>query len=94
MIHSTHSSRKSRFLLSAVLLIVSLAAVMPAFAADPEEADPDPELTQPSSSTVTEEIVVTDLAELYTERLAPGRYIVRLVDDEGRETTFEIVVNW
>lgn len=97
MFHKSHSfrnglsSRKSHGLfLIALILALFLAAAMPAFAAYPEEADPDPERT--SSSAVTQELVLTDLAELDTDRLAPGCYVVRIVDAEGAKEVFEIVV--
>lgn len=92
MIHNAHSPRSSRFpFLTAMILTVSLAVAMPAFGAEPEEADPDP-FTQTSGSAVTQELVVADFAELDTDRLAPGRYVVRVVDAEGTKAVFEIVV--
>lgn len=44
------SSRTSRALFLLALLLTTLAAGTPAFAAAPEEADPDPEVTPPAAA--------------------------------------------
>lgn len=87
---SSNDSTRPRpvfFLITLILMFILGAAAMPAFAVDPEEADPDPELTSP------QEIVLSDPADLDTSSLAPGRYIVRIVDAEGATVSvYEIVV--
>ncbi len=88
MFHTSHSSN-SKHVLVLIALILTLCAIVatPAFAADPEEVDPDPE--QPFTQVLT----VSDLAELDTMNLAPGRYLVRVVDADGdTKAVHEIVV--
>lgn len=88
MFHSSRTTRKA-FDLFLVTLLGALLAAAPAFAADPEEADPDPGAPATQSSGV---IVLNDPSELDTTRLAPGRYIVWIVDAGGVRATYEIVV--
>ncbi len=93
MHHSIHQIRASHVLsLIALILTLSLAAI-PAFAADPEEADPDPERQATQGSSSVTELVLTDPAELDSRCLAPGRYLVRIVDAEGTQAIYEIVVS-
>lgn len=93
MFHSSHSTRTSHVLVLITLILTLCLAAPPAFAADPEEADPDPEQqAAQSSESVTRVLTLSDLAELDRSRLAPGRYIVRIVDAEGTKAVYEIVV--
>ena len=95
MFRSNNSTRSHHVLfLIALALTACLAAAMPAFAADPEEADPDPEQqsAQTSGSAVTRVLTLDDPADLDPDRLAPGRYIVRIVDAEGTKAVYEIEV--
>ncbi len=94
MIHRIHQTRTSHVLSLIALILTLCLAAIPAFAADPEEADPDPEQrVVPSSGSVTRELILTDPAELDPRRLEPGRYRVRIVDAEGTKAIYEIVVS-
>lgn len=94
MTHSQPSTRSRHLLhLTALLVALCLALATPAFAAEPEEADPDPGFqTTESSATATRILILTDPAELDLTALAPGRYLVRIVDGGRTTAAFEIVV--
>ena len=95
MTHSHRSTRSRHILrLTALLVAVCLAAATPAFAAEPEEADPDPGFTssERSSAPATRVLILSDPAELDPAALAPGRYVVRIVDGGRTTAAFEIVV--
>ncbi len=93
MYHSNSSSRKNHaFFLIAVILTACLAAA-PVFATDPEEVDPDPEGLTADPELTTRIITLSDLSDLETARLEPGRYIVRIADSKGARTVYEIVIN-
>ena len=72
------------------VLLAFCCTAMPAFAADPKKADPDPDEIV---SIISREIVLRDLAELDEARLAPGAYTVWIVDDAGNpKAVYEIFV--
>ncbi len=92
MFHTSHSSRKSPyFFLTALILSICLAIATPVFATDPEEADPDPDGF--SAGSQTRVIVLRDLSDLDPARLEPGRYIVRIIDADGTQAVYEIVID-
>ena len=89
MFRNNHPTRTA---LSFIALLLTLfLGASPALAVEPQEADPDPD-ESPASGGMTV-LIVDDLADLDVSRLAPGRYVVRVVDDEGvTRAVHEIVV--
>ncbi len=92
MFHGSHSPRTSHVLFLIALIFTTCLATAPVFAADPEEIDPDPGFAD-SSDSVTRVLILSDPAELDTDRLAPGRYFVRIVDGGRTTAIYEIVVD-
>ncbi|MEM7584189.1 MAG: hypothetical protein AAF560_12450 [Acidobacteriota bacterium] len=90
----TLTSRNSHTLRSAfatlAICVVALLAQGPAFATDPLEADPDPDY---GSFTTTITIFVASLDEVDIASLAPGRYLIVVVDPNGPDQTVEILVS-
>ncbi len=89
-----HTNDPTCHVLAVITLILTFClGALPAFAVEPEEADPDPdEFVSPSGGGLNV-LILDDLADLDVSRLAPGRYIVRIVDDEGKtQAVHEIVV--
>ncbi len=91
MFHNSHSPRTSRVLFLIALIFTVCLATTPAFAADPEEADPDPDGFAAGGSGPTV-LVLSDLSELDTARLEPGHYIIRITGEDGTRAVYEIVV--
>ncbi len=98
MTHSSRSTRTRPVLFVTALILSLILAAAPAFAADPEEADPDPGFTGTSDpdavgpDPVTQVPVGTDPAELSIDLLALGRYVLRIVDAWWTTAIYEIVV--
>ena len=78
--------RTSTFLL---LALCFLALLFPgaAFATDPIDLDPDPDLAAPATT-----IVVDDLESVDVGSLPPGRYILIVLGEDGSTQTYEIWV--
>ena len=88
-----HSSRLTHSILFLFLLALFLIA-SPAFALYPEEADPDPDLTNPGTNPGDSKVLTLgDHAALDGLRLEPGRYLIRIVDGDGIvQAVYEIEV--
>ncbi len=85
MFHTNDPVRSRRVFSVITLTLTLFLGALPVFATEPEEADPDPD------GLVV--LVLADVADLDVNRLALGRYIVRIVDDEGKtQAVHEIVV--
>lgn len=92
MLDNRHSPRKSHVLfLIALALTTCLALAAPAFATEPEEADPDPGGLAAGDPTVRV-LTLNDPTDLDPSRLEPGRYLIRVIDADGSHTVFEVVV--
>ncbi len=88
----TNDPTRSRIFFALTLILTFCLAALPAFAIEPGEADPDPDEFVPPAGGINV-LILADIADLDVNRLAPGRYIVRIVDDEGAtRAVHEIVV--